>query len=373
VGFIRLVAALIGCVFGFFLGSSLLQVTQVTPLTNQILVVLLLATACAILQNTWQCQDERTGRMPHIIRGGEPLVYDSSDGTLWALLRLFEYTTRSGDQSLLRDKMPMVEHFFEASMNFVQRGLLPSGGIIDRAYLWETWEDTPYTPRDGYPVEIELLWLTVLSRFGPVVRESNAALADQMERVLWEGTETFRLFEHDGYLVDSRLYDWQQRRILTPNGYIAFGLEYPLPDDLVRSMVMLGRDQLAGHRGIRSLAPRDWPSVLPATFLADPHNVQGKDMRSVGIFNYHRGIEWEWLNPFFVARRLEHSQHPFQALTVGREESLDGSHRTPLGVPLGERLQLLDKPLRFREAALDFLSQGHRILRRAAPRTSASA
>jgi len=49
VGFIRLVAALIGFVFGFFLGSSLLQVTQVTPLTNQILVVLLLATACAIL------------------------------------------------------------------------------------------------------------------------------------------------------------------------------------------------------------------------------------------------------------------------------------------------------------------------------------
>jgi len=49
VGFIRLIAALIGFVFGFFLGSSLLQVTQVTPLTNQILVVLLLATACAIL------------------------------------------------------------------------------------------------------------------------------------------------------------------------------------------------------------------------------------------------------------------------------------------------------------------------------------
>ena len=48
-GFIRLVAALIGFVFGFFLGSSLLQVTQVSPLTNQILVVLLLATACAIL------------------------------------------------------------------------------------------------------------------------------------------------------------------------------------------------------------------------------------------------------------------------------------------------------------------------------------
>jgi uncharacterized protein YacL len=49
VAFIRLVAALIGFVFGFFLGASLLQVTQVTPVTNQVLVLLLLATACAIL------------------------------------------------------------------------------------------------------------------------------------------------------------------------------------------------------------------------------------------------------------------------------------------------------------------------------------
>jgi uncharacterized protein YacL len=49
VAFIRLVAALIGFVFGFFLGASLLQVSQVTPVSNQVLVVLLLATACAIL------------------------------------------------------------------------------------------------------------------------------------------------------------------------------------------------------------------------------------------------------------------------------------------------------------------------------------
>jgi uncharacterized protein YacL len=49
VAFIRLVAALIGFIFGFFLGASLLQVTEVTPVSNQVLVVLLLAVACAIL------------------------------------------------------------------------------------------------------------------------------------------------------------------------------------------------------------------------------------------------------------------------------------------------------------------------------------
>ena len=48
-GFIRLGAALIGFVFGGVLGASLLDVTQVTPFSNRVLVVLLLATACTIL------------------------------------------------------------------------------------------------------------------------------------------------------------------------------------------------------------------------------------------------------------------------------------------------------------------------------------
>lgn len=47
--FIRLGAALLGWFFGFFLGASLLEVSRVTPVSNQILVVFLLATACAIL------------------------------------------------------------------------------------------------------------------------------------------------------------------------------------------------------------------------------------------------------------------------------------------------------------------------------------
>ena len=46
---IRLLAALIGWFFGFYLGASLLEVSNVTPVSNQVLVVLLLAAACAIL------------------------------------------------------------------------------------------------------------------------------------------------------------------------------------------------------------------------------------------------------------------------------------------------------------------------------------
>ena len=47
--FIRLAGALVGFFFGFFLAAQLLQVGQVAPLSNAVLVVLLLAIACAIL------------------------------------------------------------------------------------------------------------------------------------------------------------------------------------------------------------------------------------------------------------------------------------------------------------------------------------
>lgn len=278
------------------------------------------ATVRAILNDTWRFQDERTGRLPHIIRLGEPLVYYSSDGTLWALRRLHQYTRASGDASLLDDKYAMVEHFFAASLNFVARGLLPSGGIIDPAYRWETWEDTPYTPRDGYPVEIELLWLTVLADFLPVLNERNPALAGRCRQVLAEGRESFTLFRQDGYLADSLSYDWEPRTILTPNGYIAFGLGYPLPADLARQMVLLGREQLGGRVGIRSLAPRDWARVLSPEFVSDPHRVHGMNMASVGIYNYHRGIEWLWLNQFFVAAELQYGDatHAFERYLLGQ-------------------------------------------------------
>lgn len=47
--FVRLAGALAGFFVGFYLGAELLQITQVTPVSNQVTVVLLLGIACAIL------------------------------------------------------------------------------------------------------------------------------------------------------------------------------------------------------------------------------------------------------------------------------------------------------------------------------------
>ena len=282
-------------------------------------------TVRAILDSTWQFQDERTGRLPQIIRAGEALVYYSSDGTLWALHRLFQYTQQSGDTDLLRQKLPMVEHFFRASLGFVQCGLLPSGGIVDPHYRWETWEDTPFTPRDGYPVEIELLWLTVLEEFSDLIED--AQLTGEMRSTLQQGRKTFEQFYGDSYLFDSLGYDWTPRRHLTPNGYLAFDLQFPLPPSLARAMVELGRDQLAGRRGVRSLAPRDWAEVFPPAFLDDPRSHTGKNMASFGIFNYHRGIEWQWFNSTFVCGELLYGDVGARVPALYRQSGRRGAPR----------------------------------------------
>ncbi len=47
--FIRLAGALLGFFFGFYLGAELLQVTQVTPVSDQVRAVLLMGILCAIL------------------------------------------------------------------------------------------------------------------------------------------------------------------------------------------------------------------------------------------------------------------------------------------------------------------------------------
>ncbi len=259
----------------------------------------------AILDNTWQHQDPKTGRLPQIIQLGQPLVYFCSDGTPWALHRLWQYTAVSGDTTLLDEKYPMIEHYFGASVERTERGLLPSGAVIDRNFLWETWQDTQFTPRDGFPIEIEMLWLTAIREYLPTIRERNADLADRLEETLQMGMKTFELFQLDnGYLADSIDYNWQPRRLLTPNPYLAFMLDFPIPLDFALRMIRLGREQLAGRVGVKSLASCDWWKVLSHQFLANPKNIQGSNMASVGIYNYHRGIEWLWLNQFLLAGEL---------------------------------------------------------------------
>ncbi|MGH2448404.1 MAG: amylo-alpha-1,6-glucosidase, partial [Chloroflexota bacterium] len=257
-----------------------------------------------VIRDTWQFQDPETGRLPHRLKPGEKPVYHSSDGTLWALVRLHQYWRSTGDDGLLHDLLPLAEHFFERSFSRLRVGMLPSGRTSSPDYLWETWMDTEHTPRDGFPIEIQMLWIASLRSFLPLVRDES--LAGRMRQAEIEAREALSRFSANGSLIDSLDEDLQARDLVTPNPYFCFGLGLDLGVPLERGMRDVGRQQLAGRQGIKTLAPRDWERVFPPELLSNPALVRGRGMRSLGKFNYHRGVEWNWLVQFFIRAELKY-------------------------------------------------------------------
>lgn len=260
-----------------------------------------------VIRDTWQLQDESTGRLPQRIRAGEEPPYHSSDGTLWALLRLYQYWRYSGDDSLLYEKLPLVERFFHRSLARTINGMLPSGRST-QDYLWETWMDTPHTPRDGFPIEIQVLWISALRSYRPVFASRDPRLAGAMEwaeEVAWQALQRFNVRGMPADSIDSY---GQVRDLITPNPYFCFGVGLDLGPEVESTMRAIGRRQLAGRQGIATLSPEDWARVFPPEFLGDRRNVRGRRMQSVGKFNYHRGVEWNWLSRFFVEAELKYGE-----------------------------------------------------------------
>jgi len=258
-----------------------------------------------VIRDTWQLQDPETGRLPQRIRSGEELTYHSSDGTLWALHRLYQYWRVTGDDALLYEKMPLIRTFFERSLQRTRDGLLPSGRA-ETGYLWETWMDTEHTPRDGFPVEIQLLWIAALRAFRPIVARQDVDLEQAMsaaEAAAWSNLTRYNV---RGLPADSLDSDGQVRDLITPNPYFCFGLDLDLGPAIERRMREVGRRQLRGRQGIITLAPEDWTRVYTQEFLADRSHVRGRRMRSIGKYNYHRGVEWNWLAQFFVQAELKY-------------------------------------------------------------------
>jgi glycogen debranching enzyme len=259
-----------------------------------------------VLDDTWQRQDPETGRLPLRLRGGEVLSYTSSDGTLWALWRLAQYIRQSGDYALLETKLPLVLHFFRRSLQRCWQGLLPSGGIAVPGYEWETWMDTEFSPRAGYPIEIQFLWLACLRVYTSTVANFDRDLAAEMEAAAHALERSLELFRHGDYLIDHLTYALEPVNLFTPNAFFWTVLGIDLGWEFEERMLALARAELAGVSGVRTLARSQWASVLQPEIvaLARPN----RPLPSVGKINYHRGVEWNWLAQFFVAGELKHGR-----------------------------------------------------------------
>ncbi len=262
--------------------------------------------ARSIIDSTWQRQDETTGRLPLRQRPGENPGYTSSDGTLWALFRMAQYVHATGDLEALTPKLPLVAHFFRRSLTHVWQGLLPSGGVAVAGHDWETWMDTEFSARVGYPIEIQLLWLVCLQEYAPAIGLSEPELQSAMDDAADSVKASLERFRNGDYFVDHLTPSLDPVNLLTPNSYFWTILGIDLDWDWEQRSLLLGRHELAGISGVRTLARSQWESVLGPQVTALARS--GRPLPSVGKANYHRGVEWNWLAQLFVVGELRHGR-----------------------------------------------------------------
>lgn len=263
------------------------------------------------------------GTMPNTIHGENASNRDTSDAPLWYGI-VCEETARRVGPGIYETAVDARGRRVDAVLADIAEGYAkgtPNGIRMDPAsgLIWSpphfTWMDTNYpagTPRAGYPVEIQVLWIQLLrqlERLGVAARgDSWRALAGRAE----ESLRRYFWLEDAGYVADLLLAPErepaaQTRRdeALRPNFLfaIAFG---QFAGRQARRAMEAALEYLIVPGAVRTLAPLPTRPPLPIR-AADGRLLNHPDEPYWGRYEgdedtrrkpaYHNGTAWPWLLP----------------------------------------------------------------------------
>ena len=233
------------------------------------------------------------------------LEYNTIDATLWFLHALGRHVAHTDDLDLASELADTVVGILSAHLAGTRYGIgvdTATGLLRGGADGWAlTWMDAridgrPVTPRAGYPVEIEALWVNGLGAAADLlsqVGQDSHVWSSLRERALSSFASGFGL--GPGGLadcVDPAGVAVAERR---PNQLLAASLPYgPVTDPLeVGRIVAACREDLVTSLGLRSLSPLD-PGYRG-------RHRGGPAERDAA---YHEGTVWPWLiGPYVDAVR----------------------------------------------------------------------
>lgn len=225
---------------------------------------------------------EQDGTLPNIIYGKTAGNRDTVDAQLWFIRCTGEVAAAGGDVSGLEKTCEaIVENYLKGTPNGIK--VDEASGLV-RAPSHFTWMDTNYpacTPRNGYPVEIQALWISALKQLG------RLELACRAEESL------IRYFkkEQGGYCdcLDAphgeSAADARRDESVRPNQLFLATLGV-LPD---RS-ILESTSELLVPGGIRTLGAES-PQY---------RGVYAGDEDSLRKPAYHNGTVWAWPFPLFA-------------------------------------------------------------------------
>src|ERR1019366_6369841 len=267
---------------------------------------------------------EENGTMPNTIRGDDASNRGTSDAPLWFALACEELAQvkpgfhSSNFDSSKRTIREVLESIAENYCKGTPNGILMD---TDSALIWSpshfTWMDTNYpagTPREGYPVEIQVLWIRLLR-----LLETNCGQSDQKKwRDLAEhATASFeKLFwlEDQGWFADVLLAgprviarDAPASDALRSNCLFAVSLGL-VTGERAKRCVAAAQKYLVVPGALRTLAPL--PVSVPLPIYSNdgrlinnppepywPRYEGDEDTRRKPA--YHNGTAWTWTFPTF--------------------------------------------------------------------------
>jgi starch synthase (maltosyl-transferring) len=269
---------------------------------------------------------EDRGTLPNALYGDDASNRDTSDAPLWYGVLAQEWSGGPGHAGLLSSPVgaqgktiaevlrSIATHYIRGTLNGIRMD--PESGLI-----WSpshfTWMDTNHpagSPREGYPVEIQVLWIRLLRQMEelglPSPEPGWKALAERAAASL---EERFWL-ERSGWLSDVlQAGPGTPARAAVPTNCfrpnclfaVSFGL---LTGERARRLVTAAQRYLLVPGALRSLAPLPVTPPLPiyardGRLLNDPEKpywgrYEGdEDTRRKPA--YHNGTAWTWLLPTF--------------------------------------------------------------------------
>jgi starch synthase (maltosyl-transferring) len=258
---------------------------------------------------------EEGGTLPNVLGGEGALNRETSDAPLWLGLACEELASAMGngvyEQSVgRRSLLDVLESIAEHMLRGTQLGVsvdAESGLVFSPPHY--TWMDTNYpagTPREGYPIELSVMWTRLLRQLARLGRTTRpyAELAERTRSSL----DRFYWPEH-GFFGDTlhapRGTPASQARLddhLRPNQLLGVSLGV-LEGERARSAVRAATRHLLVPGAMRTLAPLPVAHALlivgrddkPLNDAQRPYwgHYQGdEDTRRKPA--YHNGTAWPW-------------------------------------------------------------------------------
>lgn len=221
----------------------------------------------------WHLAHQKSG----LILNRYPDSYTSSDATLWFFWALFHYIQKLPGSPFVAT----IRHELEELLSeYPKSGVALLEGNLIKVTGESTWMDTPATPRDGMPVEINALWILALELMEYLKFSTPVSSQDAHKE-----------FQHFWNPDTGCLYDRlkpddptiRSNQIIA----LAFGL---IPFDDGRQALGVIEKDLFTPYGLRSVSPSS----------------AGYHGRYAGDISYHNGMVWPWQTGLYIDALIQY-------------------------------------------------------------------